>query len=254
MKRLIYALLLVLLLSGCGLQKVIPSGEVIETSYELSDFSSVQVENDFNVVITEGEEYSVAVTTHENLFDHFDIEVVGDVLQIKYIEGTVIKNPQIDVVVTLNNLEGVYAYNDSVVDFGDVKNVLSNFTISGNNDSLIKGDISAISVVIDIHNDASIDIDMYSTKLKLDAYNNSLVEIEGLTTNITLEAHDDSLVDLTDLPAGVVDVTMHNDANVKLKNVLEVNATLYNEAVLECRQVITINEMFLEETATIEEY
>ncbi len=254
MKKIIYSLILVVLLGGCNVNKVIPSGEVVETFYEVSGFSNVQVENDFHVIITEGEEFSMTVTTHENLFEYFEIEVVGDVLQVGYVEGTDIRNPNIQVVVTLKNLEGVYAYNDTAVDFGEVVNVLGSFIISGNDDAQIRGSVSALSVEIDLHNDSSLDIDLYSTRFYMEVYDDAFVDIDGLTTSITLEGYNYSIIDLEGIPAGVANITMYNNATAKVKNVLEVNATLHNESILECRQVITINELFIEEDATIEKY
>jgi hypothetical protein len=86
MKKLI-ALFLVLLslmtvlFTGCSvIFRVAGTGEIVEKTYDFTDFTNVEISDAFQYDIKQSDSYSVVVSIHENLVDHLDIHQSGNTL------------------------------------------------------------------------------------------------------------------------------------------------------------------------------
>jgi cell division septal protein FtsQ len=65
-----------------------PGAQKTET-FELSDFSQVEVSSAFQVTITESETYSIKVTAGEKIFDRIQVSKTGETLKIETLPITV---------------------------------------------------------------------------------------------------------------------------------------------------------------------
>ncbi len=58
-------------------------GDIITKSYDLKDFTSVEVSSALKVTITSGKDFKVKITGDENIFDFISIKVSGETLKAK---------------------------------------------------------------------------------------------------------------------------------------------------------------------------
>lgn len=85
MKKLLYILTIVFAF-GCNSEDapdcLKSAGERVTRTVVLADFDQLYINNDFNVLITQGDVQNVAVTIGENLFKEIDFEVIEGELHI----------------------------------------------------------------------------------------------------------------------------------------------------------------------------
>jgi serine/threonine-protein kinase len=86
-KITVAALMVVLLTSGsligCGGVKVEGSGNLINETFEFSDFTEVKVENGFQVEVTQSSTFRVEITVDDNVLEHIEVSKSGNTLRIK---------------------------------------------------------------------------------------------------------------------------------------------------------------------------
>jgi len=86
-KAIVAVLVVVLLTSGllvsCGGIKVEGSGNLINETFEFSDFTEVKVENGFEVEVSQSSAFSVEITVDDNVLEHIEVSKSGNTLRIK---------------------------------------------------------------------------------------------------------------------------------------------------------------------------
>ena len=89
MKKLIFTLILILVmvsvsvLAGCvRVDLTEKSGPITTREYDFTDFTGIDVEHAFEVTITPSDNYSVAITAGENIFEHINVYKSGSTLVI----------------------------------------------------------------------------------------------------------------------------------------------------------------------------
>lgn len=83
MKNIIILLCMSLVFSSCGTQKVKGSRNVITERTDLKDFSSVEIQGDFEVSLQKGRQASMEVRADDNLHSIIQAEVSNNTLYIK---------------------------------------------------------------------------------------------------------------------------------------------------------------------------
>jgi hypothetical protein len=76
-----------LFLSACGMNVVRGSGHVATEQRAASDFNQVELAGSGEVVVTQGDQESVAVEAEDNLLSHIDSEVRGHTLYLGFRSG-----------------------------------------------------------------------------------------------------------------------------------------------------------------------
>ncbi|MBI9107608.1 MAG: DUF2807 domain-containing protein [Spirochaetales bacterium] len=87
---LLLAAAVVFLISGCSFY--VGSGIAVETEFDLNGFTSVDARAASEVTVVKGDEYSVTVTSDDNIVDYLDISVSGDTLLISRKPGITFGN------------------------------------------------------------------------------------------------------------------------------------------------------------------
>jgi hypothetical protein len=89
--RTAYALSLLalgILLSGCSLNPLRPdidgSGTILTQEWEVSDFDRISLEGVGELIVTQGEEESLSVTTDDNIMPYIDVDVRQDTLVLGF--------------------------------------------------------------------------------------------------------------------------------------------------------------------------
>jgi hypothetical protein len=100
------ALIVLAMISGCSLIPAVGSGRYVDKTYELADFTHVEVSSAFQYQITRGDTFSVTVRIDDNLVDRLQVEKRGDTLHVGFRPGA-IRNSRAELTVTMPFLEGV---------------------------------------------------------------------------------------------------------------------------------------------------
>ncbi len=79
----IIAVLVLLAAAGCGTLVVgEPEGPTVTRYYDFTDFTAIEIGDAFELTVTPGDGYSVAITARESLFDDIAVDQSGDTLRI----------------------------------------------------------------------------------------------------------------------------------------------------------------------------
>jgi hypothetical protein len=101
MKQLLAALILLCTFCSCEKETLTGSGPVKTEPRTLSGFSKIEVTGQTRITITQGSSFKVEVSAYNNLLQHLETKVVGDVLKIGYAPGHRITNDNSSVNITL---------------------------------------------------------------------------------------------------------------------------------------------------------
>lgn len=82
-------------------ESVAGSGELVTESYDLADFTSVDVGHAFDAAIARADEYSVAVTVDDNILENVDVRLDGDTLRIDMKGNDSYRNVTMDAAITM---------------------------------------------------------------------------------------------------------------------------------------------------------
>ena len=93
------------------------SGNVVTQEYDLTGFDAIDISHAFNVVVSQGETYSVIVRVDDNLVEHLNVVKQGSTLKIglKPNLNYNVQNATLDAEVTMPALSGVEASGSSDV-------------------------------------------------------------------------------------------------------------------------------------------
>lgn len=114
-KHLISYVMLAALLAACGLPMspgggaLTGSGKTATRGYAVEGFTGIDARNGFNVTVTGGDAYKVAVTTDDNVLDAISVKVAGDTLQLGVdpSKAQSVHTTRLDAAITLPELKAV---------------------------------------------------------------------------------------------------------------------------------------------------
>lgn len=174
-------------LSGCeGVSEVVGSGKLITQEYDVSqlsfsEFTMVEVEDSIQVSIMQSDtdNFSVTLTTDDNMLKHFVVDTEGYTLKLGLGETLKYRNVTTKAVITTPVLVGLFLYGGSVGTISGF-NSLDNFSLRLTGGSQVTGSI----VVGDC---------------QLDLSGGSTAQLSGSGSDILITASDGSHLDLTNL-------------------------------------------------------
>jgi len=166
------------------------SGNVVPQEYALTGFDVVDISHSFNVVVTQGESYSVLVRVDDNLVEHLNVVKQGNTLKIglKPNRNYTVRNATLEAEVSMPALSGVEA--------------------SGSSDATITG--------------------FESTKaLHVDLSGSSTAVMTGSAGDVTINTSGSSEADLAKFPVGNASVNASGSSTVtvNLSGRLDVDAS-----------------------------
>jgi len=103
----VVVLIITFLFSSCVKEIVRGNGDTESETRNASNFSSVSLEGSGKVTITQGASFAVTVTDDENLLPYVETTTSGDELRIRYKPNTWIKHGNLEVAITMPELNGI---------------------------------------------------------------------------------------------------------------------------------------------------
>jgi hypothetical protein len=189
-------IMLVLPVSCSNFSLVAGSGNIITRTFDLTNFSQVEVTNAFEIELTRADSYSVSITAYENLFDHMNISRSGDTLNIKMKPGTY-TNTNLKATVSLPQLKRLTL---SGAAHGSAKGFQSNqdFQLVESGASTLEVDIQAGNTTINNSGASKTTGLLRAQDIDVEVSGASSVDLEGSGNNLKLTASGASTANLPD--------------------------------------------------------
>lgn len=116
-KKLIIILITITALAGCTMfNEVRGSGLPVEKNYYLDDFTAVSISETCDLTITQGDSFSIVITTDDNIADYLEVEESDGDLTIGLRSGISYSNIIFEAVVTMPELNKLSANGVSKAD------------------------------------------------------------------------------------------------------------------------------------------
>jgi hypothetical protein len=217
------------LFSGCT---ITGAGDVITAKMEVADFTSVDVEDTFEVEITPSDSFSVTISADKNTYDYVTVSRQGETLKIylnprNIFADFTLKSRTLKATVTMPTLYGLRlsgASKGTVSGFKSSDNV--SIEVSGAS-SLEMSDIEVGGAQFEISGASKVTGGMKATDIKFQVSGASKVELQGTANSIVLNASGASNVNLNYLPLNYADVTLGSasEATIDVKETLDIVAS-----------------------------
>jgi len=92
------------LLTSCAVVKVEGSGNLVNKTFEFSDFTGIKVENGIQVELTKSSAFNVEITADDNVMEYIEVNKSGDTLRIKPKGNTAFRSATMIAKVTMPDL------------------------------------------------------------------------------------------------------------------------------------------------------
>jgi len=102
-------------LNGCSAQRVKGSGNVISESRQVPEFGEIRLEGQGKVVLAQGNQSSLEVTSDDNILPSIETTVINGKLIISHEKGKNLKPTTLSFAITVKDLKGV-----SIAGSGDI--------------------------------------------------------------------------------------------------------------------------------------
>jgi len=187
------------LLFSCSLFGIQGSGNIVESQYTFTDFTSVNASHTCDVTIVKGDTFSIVVSVDDNIVPHLETYVSGNTLNI--------------------DLESGYSYNNIDFKATVVMPQLSYINISGASEASVSGFENSGDFQATISGASKTNIDFISSqKILCDVSGASKLTITSLSSSgdINIECSGASKCDLRNISAdnGTVDISGASTAYV----------------------------------------
>jgi len=155
---LLVLILCSLVLTGCGVsfdfgsfgERIRGSGDLITETRAVSDFQRIDILGSGDLIITQGDHYSLTVETDDNLMGYVKTEVQGNTLELSFTEEARNKNLQptngFVYRVTVKELEAVEIAGSGTITAGSLESEMLVITVAGSGevriDELTADDLS----------------------------------------------------------------------------------------------------------------
>jgi hypothetical protein len=209
--RSLALVLVVVLVAGCVpvsfTNSITGSGRTVTKEFALAGFTKVDASSAFEVAITSGDNYSVAVTVDDNLVDQLDVTKSGDTLRIHLKPSLSIRNTTMKARVTLP--------------------VLTGLDLSGATRTTVAGFDSAKTLDVRVSGASTLRGDIKSGDAQFDVSGASKVELEGSADGLNLKVSGASTATLDGFPSKdtTVEASGASHATVKASGKLTVEAS-----------------------------
>ena len=171
------------------------NGNVVSQDREVGNFSGVKINCSTDVFIKQGSKTHVVVKADENLLEMIETKVVGGVLKID-IDGSISKSRQMDVYVTVKNLDEVQ--------------------INGSGDVESENTISGIDLEIGINGSGDVDLDLDMKNVSTSINGSGDVELSGVNGDFVLKISGSGGFDGDNLRLNLCDISIYGSGNVEL--------------------------------------
>ena len=102
-------------LNGCSAQRVKGSGKVISESRQVPEFREIRLEGQGKIVVAQGNQFSVEVTSDDNILPSIETAVINGQLILSHENGKNLRPTTLNYTITVKDLKGV-----SIAGSGDI--------------------------------------------------------------------------------------------------------------------------------------
>lgn len=223
------------LFSGC---KVAGSGGAVTEAKDISDFTSVRVENTFEVEITQASSFSVTTSVDESLLDYVVVTKEGETLRIylnphhSFTDFTS-RAKTTKAKITMPALGGIYLSGVSNGTISGFKSSIDFRTVVSGASSLKMDGIEAGNTDIEVSGASKVSGIIKATDVKFEVSGASNVDLEGSANTTMLSASGTSKLNLANFLISYANVNLSGaseatiQAKEKLDTALSEAATLF---------------------------
>lgn len=234
--KLPIALLLLISFSFYAQDKIKIKGnkEVITSTFDLTDFETLEVYDDFEIIFSSGNNKNTcSVTADSNLQETIVFETIGTVLKIHtdYKYSSVKK---LEIVLNGKDINSVILHNKSkVTQIGFIKTP-NNFSVTASDDSKFKFDVDAKNIDFRLNNNAECEFVFQADSIKMVLSDE--IDTKGL------------------IKAKYCNLQMYNDAEFDLEgSTTFMKAILVGKPILRAKEFV-INELVVEQSNSSDAY
>ncbi len=181
------------------------TGEITTQKRSLDGFTEISFMGNATLTVTQGDSFSVAVTTDSGLQDHVDTAVHGSTLEIAQNYSVAGRSPEVSVAVTLPRLDSV--------------------DLAGSSSATIDG-MSGESLHVSSSGASDIHIDTSVNTLSVDVSGTGAIDLTGTARSVELTISGSGIVTGAALKATTADVSVSGLGNVTLSVEKTLDATL----------------------------
>lgn len=139
---LVFVLVSTFILSGfttsCG-GRIVGSGNMESVDYDYTGFTMIEAGSGFEVTVTRASNYSIKVTTDDNVREHLEITRTGDILEISLASGS-FSSVTLEAEITMPGLAGINLSGGSRANISGF-NSANPFSVTLSEGSELAGDI-----------------------------------------------------------------------------------------------------------------
>ena len=190
------------------------SGNVVTEYRDLPYFNKVKVTDGLDVKIEQGSKAKVVVNADDNLIDLIKTEVENDQLNI-YIEKMFIRSKNIEVLLTVNDLEELEASAGS--------------SVKGQNP------IRGSNLKVKAHAGSLLDLNLDVDQFEFNASSGSNSKLGGITKNMLVKTSSGANLDAYDLVADLAEIKSSSGSNVKIQVRKEILADISSGGNVTCK-------------------
>lgn len=222
------------MLTGCKGKTIQGQGNIKKQSYHLKNFSKLDIARDFNVKVSNGEEFSISVETNSDIFKYLEIKVANDTLYANYKEDIVIEKTDINMEIVMPVVSNIKLQNDSKLKLQNNFEYSGDFIIDMSNDAELIGALNVDNLKVMLENDATCTL------------------IDGRANTITADLYNDGSIMLKELKvvSGIVNLQNNAKCNIYITDKLDVTAK--NDSTVHVYGGGKVNKVDVEEDAVVE--
>jgi len=229
MKKLIATVLLALIVisgltAGCARVKVEGSGNLINESFDISDFGGIKVENGFQVEVTESSTFSVVAVVDDNVLEHIDIKKSGDTLILRPKSNRSFRSTTLSAKVTMPNINKIQLSGGAKADINGFDSS-DNLPISLSGGSHLNGSINAGDVNLSLSGGSHASLSGTADKVNASGSGGSHITLSGSAENIIIKGSGGSHFNLEDYSVSDADINLSGGsyASINVNGTLNVN-------------------------------
>jgi len=217
--------------AGCaGGAVVTGSGKATTKSYDLKDFTEIDVSNAFDVSIERKDSYGVSVTVDDNLAEYLDVGVSGETLRIGLKPGSYLRT-KLRATVTLPELDRLKLSGSSRAKVGGFKseNPLD-LAASGSSSAGINGTFGEIEARLSGSSTLDGTVKMKDGAFYLEG--SSKVVLDGAGGDMSIDCEGSSDANLESFPIGSATVKLSGSSTASVEADGRLDANLSGSSVL----------------------
>jgi hypothetical protein len=214
------------LMTGCtDLGSIVGTGPIVTKTYDISDFNGVEVSNAFEFEISQSKNFSVMVSTHENVVDNLDLSKSGTSLIVRLKDGR-FTTPSPRVTVTMPDLQKLMVSGASKGNVRDFKSTNAlNAKVSGA--SQVNVNMESGVTKLDLSGSSKMTGTLKSTDTRLMISGASRCELNGASGSTDIEVSGASQVNTGNLTMQNANVNLSgaSTATINTRGTLNVDAS-----------------------------